>query len=380
VNDQNNWVPFNKPFMTGKEIDYISDAHSRGKLSGDGHYTALCSSRLEQLTGTKKALLTHSCTAALEMAAILADILPGDEVVMPSYAFVSSANAVVLRGGIPVFVDIKIEDQNIDETLIESAITPKTKAIVVVHYAGVACEMDTIMKIANKYGLIVIEDAAQAIYSNYKGTPLGTIGQIGCFSFHETKNVISGEGGAILINDDKLIGRAEIIREKGTDRSRFFRGQVDKYTWQDLGSSYLPSEINAAFLWAQLQEGESITSKRRRIWSIYFDALSGFDHVVSSANLPFSGHKGNAHMFQIILKSEKERERVSRVLSEKFINAVSHYVPLHSSPKGLLVGRSDPGGLPVTDWVSSRLLRLPLYPELGMGQERVIEALESASM
>jgi dTDP-4-amino-4,6-dideoxygalactose transaminase len=376
---QSDVVPFNRPFMTGKELNFIADAHSRGKLSGDGHYTALCSSRLEQLTGTKKALLTHSCTAALEMAAILAEIMPGDEVVMPSYTFVSSANAFVLRGGVPVFVDIKTEDQNIDETLIEAAITPKTKAIVVVHYAGVACEMDTIMKIATKYGLIVIEDAAQAIFSNYKGKPLGTIGQIGCFSFHETKNVISGEGGAILINDEKLIGRAEIIREKGTDRSRFFRGQVDKYTWQDLGSSYLPSEINAAFLWAQLQEGESITANRRKLWSIYLEAFSSFDHVASSVSLPVAGNKGNAHMFQIILKSETEREKVSRALSEKFINTVSHYVPLHSSPKGLLVGRSDPAGLPVTDWVSNSLLRLPLYPELGTKQERVIDAVQFAT-
>ncbi len=372
-------IPFNRPYITGKEIDYISDAHARGKLSGDGHYTALCSRWLESRTGAKKVLLTHSCTAALEMAALLIDIKLGDEVIMPSYTFVSSANAFVLRGGVPVFVDIKLEDQNIDESKLEAAITPKTKAIVVVHYAGVACEMDTIMEIAGRYGLLVVEDAAQAIFSFYKGKPLGTIGQLGCFSFHETKNVVSGEGGALLVNDENLIERSEIIREKGTDRSRFFRGQVDKYTWQDVGSSYLPSEINAAFLWAQLQEGDSITSTRRKLWSIYLDTLSSFDHASSSISLPIAGKKGNAHMFQILLKTQTERERVSRVLSEKSIMAVSHYVPLHSSPKGVLVGRSDPGGLPVTDSVSSRLLRLPLYPDLGMEQERVIGALEFAT-
>ena len=372
-------IPFNKPFITGKEIDYISDAHARGKLSGDGHYTALCSRWLESRTGAKKVLLTHSCTAALEMAALLIDVKLGDEVIMPSYTFVSSANAFVLRGGVPVFVDIKIEDQNIDESKIESAITPKTKAIVVVHYAGVACEMDAIMKIADRHGLLVVEDAAQAIFSFYKGKPLGTIGQLGCFSFHETKNVVSGEGGALLVNDENLIERSEIIREKGTDRSRFFRGQVDKYTWQDIGSSYLPSEINAAFLWAQLQEGDSITSTRRKLWSIYLDAISSFENVSSPISLPSAGRKGNAHMFQILLKTQTERERVSHVLSEKSIMAVSHYVPLHSSPKGMQVGRSDPGGLPVTDSVSSRLLRLPLYPDLGMEQERVIDALKFAT-
>ena len=249
----------------------------------------------------------------------------------------------------------------------------------VVHYAGVACEMDTIMEIADRHGLLVVEDAAQAIFSLYKGKPLGTIGQLGCFSFHETKNVISGEGGALLVNDENLIERSEIIREKGTDRSRFFRGHVDKYTWQDIGSSYLPSEINAAFLWAQLQDGDLITSTRRNLWSIYLNAIGSFDQARSSISLPVAGQQGNAHMFQILLKTQTERERVARVLSEKSVMAVSHYVPLHSSPKGVLVGRSDPRGLPVTDSVSSRLLRLPLYPELGKKQERVIDALEFAT-
>jgi dTDP-4-amino-4,6-dideoxygalactose transaminase len=378
VNEKSFSIPFNRPFLTGKEVDFISDAHARGKLSGDGYYTALCSKWLEESTGAKKALLTHSCTAALEMAAILSDIQPGDEIIMPSYTFVSSANAFVLRGGVPVFVDVKAKDQNIDETQIEAAITSRTKAILVVHYAGVACEMDTVMQIADKHSLIVIEDAAQAIFSFYKGRPLGTIGQLGCFSFHETKNVISGEGGAILINNEKLIERSEIIREKGTDRSRFFRGQIDKYTWQDIGSSYLPSEIIAAFLWAQLQEGKSITSMRQKLWTKYLEAFSSFDDLVQKVSLPIAGISGNSHMFQIILTTELEREKVSRFLAERSIMAVPHYVPLHSSPKGRKVGRSKPEALPVTDWIANRLLRLPLFPDLAKHQDRVIDAVLGA--
>jgi dTDP-4-amino-4,6-dideoxygalactose transaminase len=378
VKDNSNWVPFNSPFLTGKELGFISDAHARGKLSGDGHYTALCSKWLEESTGAKKVLLTHSCTAALEMAAILSDIQPGDEVIMPSYTFVSSANAFVLRGGVPVFVDVKPEDQNIDETQIEASITSRTKAIVVVHYAGVACEMDTILQIAAKYGLIVIEDAAQAIFSSYKGRPLGTIGQIGCLSFHETKNVISGEGGAILINDQRLVERAEIIREKGTDRSQFFRGQVDKYTWQDIGSSYLPSEIIAAFLWAQLQEGKLITSMRQKLWIKYFEAMSSFNELASKVTLPSAGISGNAHMFQIILNNELDREKVTQTLAEKSILAVPHYVPLHSSPQGRLVSKSKFQNFPVTDKVANSLLRLPLYPDLAKHQDRVIDAVNLA--
>ena len=378
MNEKSFSIPFNRPFLTGKEVDFISDAHARGKLSGDGYYTALCSKWLEESTGAKKALLTHSCTAALEMAAILSDIQPGDEIIMPSYTFVSSANAFVLRGGVPVFVDVKAKDQNIDETQIEAAITSRTKAILVVHYAGVACEMDTVMQIADKHSLIVIEDAAQAIFSFYKGRPLGTIGQLGCFSFHETKNVISGEGGAILINNEKLIERSEIIREKGTDRSRFFRGQIDKYTWQDIGSSYLPSEIIAAFLWAQLQEGKSITSMRQKLWTKYLEAFSSFDDLVQKVSLPIAGISGNSHMFQIILTTELEREKVSRFLAERSIMAVPHYVPLHSSPKGRKVGRSKPEALPVTDWIANRLLRLPLFPDLAKHQDRVIDAVLGA--
>lgn len=378
VKVKSNQIPFNSPFLTGKELGFISDAHARGKLSGDGYYTALCSKWLEESTGAKKALLTHSCTAALEMAAILSDIQPGDEVIMPSYTFVSSANAFVLRGGVPVFVDVKPEDQNIDETQVEAAITSRTKAILVVHYAGVACEMDTITQIAVKHGLIVIEDAAQAIFSSYKGRPLGTIGQLGCFSFHETKNVVSGEGGAILINDEKFVERAEIIREKGTDRSRFFRGQVDKYTWQDIGSSYLPGEIIAAFLWAQLQEGRSITSVRQKLWMKYFDSISSFDQLETKVSLPRAGISGNAHMFQLILNTALDREKVTQVLAEKSILAVPHYVPLHSSPQGTLVSRSKHQKFPVTDKVASSLLRLPLYPDLTKHQDRVIDAVDIA--
>jgi dTDP-4-amino-4,6-dideoxygalactose transaminase len=270
-------IPFNLPHMTGKELEYISRAHKNGVLAGNGPFTNLCEKWLTEKIGCRGALLTHSCTAALEMAASLIDIKPGDEIIMPSYTFVSTANAFVLRGGIPVFVDIRADTLNIDETLIEAAITPKTKAIVPVHYAGVPCEMDTIMEIAQKYKLFVIEDAAQALLSTYKGKPLGSIGNVGCLSFHETKNVISGEGGALLVNDEDMMMRAEIVREKGTNRSKFFRGEVDKYTWVDIGSSYLPGEIIAAFLWAQFEQAELITEKRLDIWNYYHNSLEPLD-------------------------------------------------------------------------------------------------------
>lgn len=266
-------IPFNKPFASGKEFLYIQDAIRRNRIAGDGHYTQKCNQWLEEHIGCVKALLTHSCTAALEMAAILADIQPGDEIIMPSYTFVSTANAFVLRGGIPVFIDICPMTLNIDVTKIEKAITAKTKAIVPVHYAGVSCDMDKIMSIANKYNLLVIEDAAQGFAASYKGKPLGSIGHMAALSFHETKNVISGEGGALLINDESFSGRAEIIREKGTNRSKFFRGEVDKYTWVDIGSSYLPSDMNAAFLWAQLEIGEELTCRRMKIWEKYYKAF-----------------------------------------------------------------------------------------------------------
>ena len=301
-------IPFNKPFLTGKELYYIAEAHALGQLAGDGHFTKLCSNWLEHRTGCHKALLTHSCTAALEMAAILADIQPGDEVIMPSYTFVSTANAFVLRGGVPVFVDIRPDTLNIDESLIEAAITAKTKAIVPVHYAGVACEMDAIMDIANRHKLLVIEDAAQGVLANYKGRALGSIGHLGCYSFHETKNIISGEGGALLINDPALIERAEIVREKGTNRSNFFRGQVDKYTWVDIGSSYLPGEIIAAFLWAQMQEADVITNRRLAIWNNYhnmFEALEQAGRILRPV-IPV-GCEHNAHMYYLLLSNLEER-------------------------------------------------------------------------
>lgn len=367
-------IPFNKPFLTGKEFEYILDAQAKGKLSGDGYYTKLCSDWLEKTFGTKRALLTQSCTSALEMAAILCDTKPGDEIIMPSYTFVSTANAFVLRGGVPVFVDIKLEDQNIDENQIESAITPKTKAIVAVHYAGVPCNMDKIMEIADRHGLLVVEDAAQAIFSTYKGRQLGTIGHFGCISFHETKNVISGEGGVLFVNDENYIDRAEVIREKGTDRSRFFRGQVDKYTWQDVGSSFLPSEITAAFLWAQLQEGWEITLIRLAIWEVYLKGLGSLD-ASSGIALPKKIENSNAHMFQMIFDTEDELVRAREGLQRQGIIAVTHYVPLHSSPRGIMAGRHLEGGLPNTDFVSPRLLRLPLYPTLETSQERVLDTL-----
>jgi len=360
--------------MTGKELDYINDVHSNGHLSGDGIFTKKCNKWLEENTGTKLALLTHSCTAALEMAAILADIKSGDEVIMPSYTFVSTANAFVLRGGIPVFVDIRPDTLNIDETIIESAITKKTKAIVVVHYAGVACEMDTIMDIAQRNNLLVIEDAAQAIMSTYKGRSLGSIGHFGTYSFHETKNIISGEGGALLVNDERFIKRAEIIREKGTNRSQFFRGQVDKYTWVDLGSSYLPGENIAAFLWAQLEEADSITSNRLIIWQRYHEGLSTLESegVIRRPIIPeYCNH--NAHIYYILLKSEKKRTELISSLKKKKINSVFHYVPMHTAPAGLKYARIHKE-LKNTDNLSGRVLRLPLW--INLEPELVTKAIQ----
>lgn len=347
--------------MTGKELFYIAEAYFNMKLAGDGAFTKNCHSWLEQETGAKKALLTHSCTAALEMAAILADIQPGDEVIMPSYTFVSTANAFVLRGGIPVFVDIRPDTLNIDETLIEAAITSRTKAIVPVHYAGVACEMDTIMAIAKKYNLLVIEDAAQGIMSTYKGRVLGSIGHMGCYSFHETKNVISGEGGALLINESDLISRAEIIREKGTDRSRFFRGQVDKYTWQDLGSSFLPGELTAAFLWAQLEQAQVITNLRLEIWNTYHCYLETFEKkgLLRRPIIP-NDCQHNAHMYYVLLNSNIERQQVIENLKDIDVHAVFHYIPLHSSPAGRSYGKYL-SPMTHTDSTSNSILRLPLW-------------------
>lgn len=354
-------IPFNRPYLVGKELDYIAQAHANGQLSGDGAFTRQCHTWLEQKTGTRKALLTHSCTAALEMAAMLLELTPGDEVIMPSFTFVSTANAFVLRGAVPVFVDIRPDTLNIDETLIEAAVTSRTKAICVVHYAGVSCDMNAIAAIARKHGLFVIEDAAQGILSTYEERPLGSIGDLAALSFHETKNVISGEGGALLINNPALIERAEIIREKGTNRSKFFRGQVDKYTWVDIGSSYLPSELIAAFLAAQLEQAEEITRRRIAIWNRYqawAEPLEQGGTVRRPIVPPNCAH--NAHMYYLLLKGLNARTHFIESMKSAGIGAVFHYVPLHNSPAGARFGRSF-GELPVTESTSDRLVRLPLW-------------------
>lgn len=375
-----NSIPFNKPYMTGRELWYIAQAHTNGHLAGDGMFTKKCHSWLEENTGTHKALLTHSCTAALEMAAILADIQPGDEVIMPSYTFVSTANAFVIRGGVPVFVDIRPDTLNIDETLIEAAITPRTKAIVPVHYAGVACEMDVIMDIALRYNLLVIEDAAQGIMSTYKGKSLGTIGHLGAYSFHETKNIISGEGGALLINDVRFVERAEIIREKGTNRSQFFRGQVDKYTWTDIGSSYLPGEVISAFLYAQIEEAESITAKRLSIWHRYHDELAELEYAKKLRRpiIPESCQH-NAHMYYLLLESLDKRTDIINTLKLHNINALFHYVPLHNSPCGKKHGRTV-NDLPITCNASDCILRLPLWLGVETHQQKILDSLYACSL
>ena len=354
-------IRFNLPYLTGNEIKRISEVYEAGHLSGDGRFTKLCSSWLETNLPCQRALLTHSCTAALEMAAILIDIKPGDEIIMPSYTFVSSANAFVLRGGVPVFVDIKEDTLNIDETLIEKAVTPKTKAILPVHYAGVACEMDTILEIAKKYNLFVIEDAAQGIMSKYKGKSLGTIGDLGCFSFHETKNIISGEGGALIINNSNLINRAEIIREKGTDRVNFFRGTVNKYSWQDIGSSFLPGETTAAFLFAQLDQATEITKLRLEIWRKYNNFFLNYNDL-GSIKIPFmpKSCECNGHLFYLLMQSYSERTNFINFMNLYKINCIFHYIPLHSSPAGMKFGRTG-SSMEITESISSRLVRLPFW-------------------
>jgi dTDP-4-amino-4,6-dideoxygalactose transaminase len=376
---KNEHLPFNWPHMTGKELYYIAEAHFNGRLAGDGPFTARCHRWLEERTGCRKALLTHSCTAALEMIALLMDIRPGDEIIMPSYTFVSTANAFVLRGGVPVFVDIRADTLNLDESLIEAAITPRTRAIAAVHYAGVACEMDTIMAIAEKHGLTVLEDAAQGVMASYKGRALGSIGQLGAYSFHETKNVISGEGGALLVNDPALSLRAEIIREKGTDRSRFFRGEVDKYTWQEVGSSFLPGELIAAFLWAQLEEADGITQMRMAAWQRYHELIEGLEAcgVLRRPVVP-QDCTHNAHMYYVVLSPEIDRQYVLDRFRAADVSSVFHYVPLHSSPAGLRHGRAH-GDLEVTVSQSERLVRLPLWVGLTEAQQdNVIAVLRSA--
>ena len=369
-------IPFNWPHMTGKELHYIAQAHANGSLAGDGLFTKRCHNWIEERTGCSKALLTHSCTGALEMSALLLDIQPGDEIIMPSYTFVSTANAFVLRGGIPVFVDIREDTLNLDERLIEAAITPRTRAIAPVHYAGVSCEMDTIISIANRYGLKIVEDAAQGVMASYKGRALGSIGDLGAYSFHETKNVISGEGGALLVNDPELALRAEIIREKGTDRSRFFRGEVDKYTWQEVGSSFLPGELIAAFLSAQLEEADRITQERLASWQRYHELLEPLESK-GILHRPFvpSDCQHNAHMYYVLISPEIDRQKVLDEFKRNKIWSVFHYVPLHSSPAGKRYGRSH-GLLDVTNRQSERLIRLPLWVGITDQQQlRVVDAL-----
>jgi dTDP-4-amino-4,6-dideoxygalactose transaminase len=368
-------IPFNKPFMTGDELGNIARAHANGHLSGDGPFTRQCHQWLERNMGASKALLTHSCTAALEMAALLLDLVPGDEVIMPSYTFVSTANAFALRGAIPVFVDIRPDTLNIDERLIEDAITSRTRAICVVHYAGVGCEMDAIMQIAQRHGLKVVEDAAQAIMSTYRGKPLGTVGELGALSFHETKNIISGEGGALLCRDAEMGERAEIIREKGTNRSRFFRGQVDKYTWVELGSSFLPGEITAAFLAAQTDQAEQITARRLAIWDRYHSWAEGHEREGRLRRPVVPAHcTHNAHMYYVLLPDLVARGEFIAGMKAAGVGTVFHYVPLHSSPGGQRFGRAH-GALSLTDELSDRLVRLPLW--LGM-EDRLDEVFDAA--
>jgi dTDP-4-amino-4,6-dideoxygalactose transaminase len=373
-------IPFNRPYVCGKELWNIAQAHANGQLAGDGRFTRQCQKWLEQRTGGHKALLTHSCTAALELSALLLGIKSGDEVIMPSYTFVSTANAFVLRGATPVFVDIRSDTLNINETKIEAAITPKTAAIVAVHYAGIGCEMDTIMAIAARHRLRVVEDAAQGLMGSYKGRPLGRIGDLGAYSFHETKNVISGEGGALLINDLEFVERAEIIREKGTDRSRFFRGEIDKYTWQEVGSSFLPGELIAAFLWAQLEDADSITKIRLGLWEQYHDQLASLEAkgILRRPTIPATcGHNG--HMYYVILATHIDRHAVITQLKRNGVNSVFHYIPLHSSPAGRRYGRTN-GNMEVTDSLSERLVRLPLW--IGLSEKNiatVVEALSAAT-
>lgn len=361
-------INFNVPPFTGKEMDYIKEAVENQKICGDGQFTKKCNAWIEERTGTKKCLLTTSCTHATELAALLSEIEPGDEVIMPAYTFVSTADAFVLRGAVPVFVDIRPDTMNIDETKIEAAITEKTKAIVPVHYAGVACEMDTIMEIAKRYNLLVIEDAAQGIMSTYKGRALGTIGDFGCYSFHETKNYSMGEGGALLIRDEKYVENAEIIREKGTNRAKFYRGQIDKYTWVNFGSSYLPSDMNAAYLYAQLEIADEINDKRLALWNRYYENLKPLAEA-GKIILPFipEGCVHNAHMFYLKTADIEERSSLIAYLKANDILAVFHYIPLHTAPAGLKFGRFHGEDIYTTK-ESERLLRLPMFYKLTLDE------------
>lgn len=368
-------IPFNRPVLAGKELEYIQEAINLGHLAGDGAFTERCQHWLSNFIGAPAVLLTHSCTAALEMAAILVGIEPGDEVVMPSFTFVSTANAVVLRGGTPVFVDIRQDTLNIDEELIEDAITPRTKAIFPIHYAGVPAEMNRINDLAKRYNLFVVEDAAQALGSKYHGRSAGSLGHLAAFSFHETKNIISGEGGALAINDSALVERAEIIREKGTNRKKFFRGQVDKYTWVDLGSSFLPSELVAAFLFGQLEQIDAIQKQRTATWNMYDAALKSFHNRGVRTSLIPPNCEHNAHLYYLLMPSlELRQELISRMKADG-INTPFHYVPLHNSPAGFRFARTS-GQMVNTEDLSARLVRLPLYPQMGDAVHRVRDRLQ----
>jgi dTDP-4-amino-4,6-dideoxygalactose transaminase len=371
-------IPYHRPTMGEAEFEYVREALLSGRVSGDGPFTKRCQAILESRTGTGRALLTHSGTAALELAALLGELQPGDEVIMPSYTFTSTANAFVLRGAIPVFVDIRPDTLNLDEALIEAAVTSRTRAIVPVHYAGVGCAMEAILAVAERHGLMVIEDASQALGATYRGKPLGTFGQLGIVSFHETKTVMCGEGGALLINDSSLVERAEIIREKGTNRSAFFRGVVDRYTWVEVGSSFLPSDILAAVLLGQLEMADEVTRRRQSLWNRYqsgFAELEAEGLVRRPAVPDHCAH--NAHIYWVLLQSLEARRQVIDQLQSFGIQTVFHYVPLHSSPAGRRFGRTA-GSLAVTDDVSDRILRLPMWAELGDGVDEVIERVCAA--
>ena len=365
-------IPFNRAPITGRELGFLREAIERGELAGNGHFTRQCEVWLVEQLGVERALLTHSCTAALEIAAILADLGPGDEVIMPSFTFVSTANAVALRGALPVFVDIRSDTLNLDETLVEAAITPRTRAMFVVHYAGVCAEMDALRVIADRHRLLLVEDAAQALLSTYRGRRAGTLGDAACISFHVSKNLVSGEGGALLTNRLELAERAEIIREKGTNRSRFLRGQIDKYTWVDLGSSYSPSELVAAFLSAQLEGAAVITAERRATWNLYHTAFAELEAKGLVRRPIVPAHcQHNGHLYYLLLPGGGARDAAIAVLQEAGIDAPFHYLPLHASAAGRRFGRAD-GSLAVTDDLSSRLIRLPLWHGIADARERVI--------
>lgn len=367
-------IPFNRPSIVGAEFNYLEDAIARGQLAGDGHYTKKCNALIKDLTGAQAALLTHSCTAALEMAAILCDLGPGDEVIVPSFTFVSTANAVVLRGATPVFVDIDPATLNIDPARVADAVTPQTKAIFVVHYAGYPADMDAICSIAQSHDLFVVEDAAQALGATYKGRPAGSLGDMATFSFHETKNILSGEGGALVLNRPELIERAEIIREKGTDRSKFIRGQVDKYTWVDFGSSFLPGELVAAFLYGQLEQSETIRARRLALFQKYRLAFSDLENAgrIGGVKEP-PDTIGNGHMSYLLMRDQADRDAFIDHMRAAGINAVFHYIPLHSAPAGQRFGRTV-GNLGVTNQISDSLVRLPMFFALADDIETVISA------